>query len=181
MSEEENNQEAPLKAEEVQKLIADAVEAAKEASKEQIESLKKEAIEKRLTTKDLKETIAKAFGLGEDEKSDLDKIKEAIAANATTVEQLQAELKAKDEKLTLTERKTEALKIASAYNLNNPEDILAFVDVKSEDLAEKIKEAVTARPYLVKAKVENLGGVFNKGKTTKDGDDDPFLAGFNGK
>lgn len=163
-----------LTKEAVDKQIAEAVEMATKAQKEQIENLKKEVIEKRLTSKDLKEHLAKTFGLGEDEKSDTDKIKEAIANNAKLVEQMQNDLKAKDEKLTLSEKRAEALKLASAYNLNNTEDILAFVDVKSETLAEDIKNAVIARPYLVKTKVENMGGAFNKGKTL-DGNEDKAI------
>ena len=154
--------------EEVDKMIADAVATATKSSSEQIENLKKEVIEKRLSSKELKNTLANAFGLGEDEKSDIEKLKEVIESNVKTVEQLKDELNrvnAEKEKNAKIEKVKE---IANQLRFYNHADAISGIDLDG-DIEEQVRQKANDFPHYIKK--DNVGGNFNSYKSNVKLDD----------
>lgn len=148
-----------------------------EAQQEELKKLKKifderqtkvnEQAEKKLEQAELtKEQVLKALGIEKDPDIDpIVSINEKLQNTNKTIEDLQAQLKQKDEQLAVTSKKSNAINLAKTLNFNDPEDALRFVDINSDDLENKLKELTVSRPYLLKQKEINVGNAFNNAQT----------------
>ncbi len=133
------------------------------AQQEELNKLKKIFNERQTKALD-KAGILKALGIEKDpEKDPLELIKESLANTNKTIEQLKAEIKAKDEKLMLKEKQSKAEKLAQSLSFADPEDALKFIDLNSESLEDDLKKLAESKPYLLKTVKRDFGSAFNSG------------------
>lgn len=137
-----------------------AAEDATAAAKDHITKLNEENKNKRLTNKEILEALGVTK---EDGKTDIELVKETLAAQNKTIEQLQQEAKDAKAEKELVIKKSKAAKIAQDLNFNNPEDVFNFIDVNTEDLEGAIKGLAESRKYLLNTEKKNVGGPFNAG------------------
>lgn len=141
--------------EEVTKMVADAQAKAIEDAKAHIAKLNEENKNKRLSSKE----ILEALGVQKEEgKTDIELVKESLANQNKTIEQLQNDLKAKDDKLSLREKQIAAEKIAQKYNFIDIDDVMAKVDLTKDDIEEQIKNIAETKKHWIKT--TNAGNSF---------------------
>lgn len=137
----------------------------------QTKALKKEDVLK-------KDELLKVLGIEKNpEKEPLDLVNEKIANLTKTIEQLTNDVKLKDEKLSLTQKRSQAEKLAQALSFNDVDDAIKFVDINSENLESDLKALAESKPYLIK-QVKDVGSAFNQGSKTEKALLDAFEQGF---
>lgn len=110
-----------------------------------------------------KEVLLKSLGLEKDpEKTEMELVNERFTTLNKTVEQLQADLKAKDEKLALNEKKAKVRELAKPYNFFDVSDVVNVIDYTNDDLEGQIKVIAENKKHWIKP--TNLGGSFAGGK-----------------
>lgn len=128
---------------------------------------KLENIFKERQTKTLdKEGILKALGLEKaPEKPIADVLSEKFNALNATVEQLQADLKTKDEALSLNAKKQKVRDLAKPYNFIDISDVLGVVDYSNDDIEGQLKTIAETKKHWIKTNA-NLGSSFAGGQGT---------------
>lgn len=130
--------------------------------KTKLDKLEKIFEERQTKTLD-KEGILKLLGIEKaPEKPIADVLGEKFNALNTLVEQLQKDIKAKDEKLALNDKKAKIAEAAKAYNFIDVNDVLNVFDYSNEDIEGQLKAIAESKKHWIKSK-ENLGGAFNGG------------------
>lgn len=110
-----------------------------------------------------KEELLKTLGFEKDpEKSELELVNERFTALNKTVEQLQADLKTKDEALALNLKKQKVIELAKPYNFIDVNDVLAVIDYTNDDIDAQLKNIAEIKKHWITP--TNLGGAFNGGK-----------------
>lgn len=113
-----------------------------------------------------KEGILKALGLERaPEKPIADVLNEKFSALNATVEQLQADLKTKDEALSLNAKKQKVRDLAKPYNFVDVNDVLAVIDYSNEDIEGQVKNIAETKKHWINQNT-NLGGSFAGGQGT---------------
>ena len=161
MAEDDNK---TVTVEEYNKLKGDFDAQTKQFNEQKAKLDKLEKIFEERQTKTLdKEGILKILGI---EKAPDKPIGEVLGEKFNTlnglVEQLQKDIKAKDEKLALNEKKAKILEAAKAYNFIDVNDVLNVFDFNNEDIDGQLKAIAENKKHWIKPK-ENLGGPFNGG------------------
>jgi len=135
---------------EIKKENFDAMKSDMLKYKDESKTLKAEVEE--LKNKKLSSSeILEALGVPkEDGKSDIDLVKETLAKQNQTIEQLQNDLSSKEEKIALREKQIGAEKIAQGYNFIDVEDVLAKVDWNNEDIEGQIKNIAETKKHWIK-------------------------------
>lgn len=155
MAEDKETQSVTL--EEYNKLKGDF-----DAQKAKLDKLEKIFEERQTKTLD-KEGILKLLGI---EKAPEKPIGEVLSEKFNSlnglVEQLQKDIKAKDEKLALNDKKAKILEAAKPYNFIDVNDVLNVFDFSNEDIDGQLKAIAESKKHWIKPK-ENLGGAFNGG------------------
>ena len=106
-----------------------------------------------------KEVLLKSLGLEKDpEKTEIELVNERFATLNKTVEQLQADLKSKDEKLALNEKKSKVRELAKPYNFFDVSDVVNAIDYTNDDFEGQIKAIAENKKHWIKP--TNLGGSF---------------------
>lgn len=140
----------------------DAQQKKFDEQKAKLDKLEKIFEERQTKTLD-KEGILKILGI---EKAPDKPIGEVLGEKFNTlnslVEQLQKDIKAKDEKLALNEKKAKILEAAKTYNFIDVNDVLNVFDFSNEDIDGQLKAIAESKKHWIKPK-ENLGGAFNGG------------------
>ncbi len=140
------------------------------AQQEELAKLKKIFNERQTKALD-KAGLLKILGIEKDpEKDPLELIKESLANTNKTIEQLKADIKAKNEELTLKEKRSKAEKLAQSLNFADPEDALKFIDLNSESLEDDLKKLAESKPYLIKTVKRDFGSAFNNAFKTDSKD-----------
>lgn len=85
---------------------------------------------------------------------------EKFDALNSLVEQLQKDIKTKDEKLALNDKKARILEAAKTYNFIDVNDVLNVFDFSNDDIEGQLKAIAESKKHWIKPK-ENLGGAFN--------------------
>ena len=110
-----------------------------------------------------KEVLLKSLGLEKDpEKTEMELVNERFTTLNKTVEQLQADLKAKDEKLALNEKKAKVRELAKPYNFFDVSDVVNAIDYTNDDFEGQIKAIAENKKHWIKS--TNLGGSFAGGE-----------------
>ena len=110
-----------------------------------------------------KEVLLKSLGLEKDpEKTEIELVNERFATLNKTVEQLQADLKSKDEKLALNEKKSKVRELAKPYNFFDVSDVVNAIDYTNDDFEGQIKAIAENKKHWIKP--TNLGGSFAGGE-----------------
>lgn len=118
----------------------------------QTKQLKKEDVLK-------KDELLKALGIEKDpDKEPLELVNEKITNLTKTIEQLTNDVKAKDEKLSLSQKQSQAEKIAQKYNFIDVDDVMAKVDLTKDDIEEQIKNIAETKKHWIKT--TNAGNSF---------------------
>lgn len=161
MADEDNK---TVTVEEYNKLKGDFDAQTKQFNEQKAKLDKLEKIFEERQTKTLdKEGILKLLGIEKaPEKPIADVLGEKFNALNTLVEQLQKDIKAKDEKLALNDKKAKIAEAAKAYNFIDVNDVLNVFDYTNEDIDGQLKAIAESKKHWVKPK-ENLGGAFNGG------------------
>ena len=137
----------------------------------QTKALKKEDVLK-------KDELLKELGLVRDpDKDPMALVNEKFASLTKTIEQLTNDVKTRDEKLTHTEKRSVAEKIAQSLSFNDVDDAIKFVDINSENLETELKALAESKPYLIK-QIKDVGGAFNQGSKNDKALLDAFEQGF---
>lgn len=132
-----------------------------DAQKAKLDKLEKIFEERQTKTLD-KEGILKLLGI---EKAPEKPIGEVLSEKFNSlnglVEQLQKDIKAKDEKLALNDKKAKVLEAAKPYNFIDVNDVLAVIDLNNDDIEGQLKAIAESKKHWIKPK-ENLGGAFGQ-------------------
>lgn len=129
--------------------------------KAKLDKLEKIFEERQTKTLD-KEGILKILGIEKaPEKPIGDVLGEKFNALNSLVEQLQKDIKAKDEKLALNDKKAKVLEAAKPYNFIDVNDVLAIIDLNNDDIEGQLKAIAESKKHWIKPK-ENLGGAFGQ-------------------
>ena len=125
-----------------------------------------------------KDVLLKELGLVKDpEKTEIQLVNEKFATLNKTVEDLTAQIKAKDEKIALNEKKAKVRDLASSYNFIDVNDVLGVIDYNDEDYDKQLKTIAESKKHWVKS--ADLGKSFaGKKEGGEFSKDDPFLKGF---
>lgn len=125
-----------------------------------------------------KDVLLKELGLVKDpEKTEIQLVNEKFATLNKTVEDLTAQIKAKDEKIALNEKKAKVRDLASSYNFIDVNDVLNVIDYNDEDYDKQLKAIAENKKHWVKS--ADLGKSFaGKKEGGEFSKDDPFLKGF---
>lgn len=173
MAEEKQNQGVSV--EEYNKLQDDF-----KAQGEKLAKLEKIFEERQTKTLD-KEGILKILGIEKaPEKPIADVLGEKLNTLSETISQLQNDIKVKDEKLALNDKKAQVTELAKKYNFIDVNDVLGVIDYNNENFDEQLKTIAESKKHWVQPK--DLGGSFSSLK--KGGEfekDDPFIKGFDEK
>lgn len=111
-----------------------------------------------------KEGILKVLGLEKaPEKPIADVLSEKFNTLTQTVEQLQTDLKAKDEALSLNAKKQKVRDLAKPYNFIDISDVLGVVDYSNDDIEGQLKAIAESKKHWIKSNV-NLGNSFAGGQ-----------------
>lgn len=117
-----------------------------------------------------KEMLLKTLGIEKDpQKTEIEVVSEKFTALTKTVEQLQADLKAKDEVLTLNTKKQAIREAAKAYNFIDVNDVLGVFDYTNDDIDGQLKQIAETKKHWVNANVnqgQSFSGSSNPSKTT---------------
>ena len=76
------------------------------------------------------------------------------------VKKLEADIKAKDEKLALNDKKTKVLEAAKPYNFIDVNDVLGVIDFTNDDIEGQVKAIAETKKHWIK-QTTNQGGAFN--------------------
>lgn len=107
-----------------------------------------------------KEGILKILGIEKaPEKPIAEVLGEKINSLNVAVESLQAENKAKDEKLAMNEKKQKVRDLAKPYNFIDVGDVLAVIDYSNDDIEGQLKTIAESKKHWIKGK--DLGGSFS--------------------
>lgn len=109
-----------------------------------------------------KEGILKVLGIEKaPEKPIAEVLNEKFNTLNQTVEQLQADLKTKDEALALNSKKQKVIELAKPYNFIDVNDVLAVIDYTNDDIDAQLKNIAETKKHWITS--TNLGGAFNGG------------------
>ena len=129
--------------------------------KAKLDKLEKIFEERQTKTLD-KEGILKILGIEKaPEKPIADVLGEKFNALNTLVEQLQKDIKAKDEKLALNDKRAKVLEAAKPYNFIDVNDVLGVIDLNNDDIEGQLKAIAESKKHWIKPK-ENLGSAFGQ-------------------
>ena len=177
MAENENGSQG-VSVEEHQKLQAD-FQALSENFKSQGEKLSKlEGIFNERQTKVLdKEGILKILGIEKaPEKPIGEVLNEKFTILSDTIQKLEADIKSKDEKIALNEKKAQVTELAKKYNFIDVGDVLGVIDFNNANFDEQLKALAESKKHWVQA--ADYGKSFAGAKQKGNDKDDPFLQGF---
>lgn len=178
MAENENGSQG-VSVEEHQKLQAD-FQALSENFKTQGEKLTKlEGIFNERQTKVLdKEGILKILGIEKaPEKPIGEVLNEKFNILSETIQKLEADIKTKDAKLALNEKKAQVSELAKKYNFIDVSDVLGVIDYDNANFDEQLKALAESKKHWVQSADYGksfAGAKQNGGKK----ENDPFLQGF---
>jgi len=163
MAENDNNTQS-VSIEEYNKLAEDF-----KGTKEKLDKLEKIFNERQTKTLD-KEGILKVLGIEKaPEKPIAEVLNEKFNTLSKTITDLQADLKQKDEKLALNEKKQKVINAAKPYNFVDINDVLAVIDYSSEDIDGQVKTIAETKKHWLN-QTTNQGGSFSGFKDNGSGD-----------
>lgn len=132
-----------------------------QAQGEKLAKLEKIFEERQTKTLD-KEGILKILGIEKaPEKPIGEVLGEKFNTLASQIKKLEADIKAKDEKLVLNDKKAKVLEAAKPYNFIDVNDVLGVIDFNNEDIEGQIKAIAESKKHWIKP--TNQGGAFNGG------------------
>jgi hypothetical protein len=132
------------------------------AQGEKLAKLEKIFEERQTKTLD-KEGILKILGIEKaPEKPIADVLGEKLNTLSETISQLQNDIKVKDEKLALNDKKAQVTELAKKYNFIDVNDVLGVIDYNNENFDEQLKTIAESKKHWVRS--VNLGGSFAGGK-----------------
>lgn len=107
-----------------------------------------------------KEGILKILGIEKaPEKPIADVLGEKLNTLADTITQLQNDIKDKDEKLALNDKKAKVSELAKKYNFIDVSDVLNVIDYTNEDIEGQLKSLAESKKHWIKP--QNLGSSFS--------------------
>lgn len=160
---DDNKQTQSVSIEEYNKLKEDFT--AQSAKLDKLEKIFEERQTKTLN----KEGILQALGLEKaPEKPIADVLSEKFGTLNATVEQLQADIKAKDEKIALNDKKQKVRELANSYNFIDVNDVLGVIDYSNEDIEGQLKTIAEVKKHWIKP--THQGGSFAGGQGTNASD-----------
>ena len=170
MAEEKQNQGVSV--EEYNKLQDDF-----KAQGEKLAKLEKIFEERQTKTLD-KEGILKILGIEKaPEKPIADVLGEKLNTLSETISKLQNDIKVKDEKLALNDKRAKVTEIAKQYKFIDVNDVLGVIDYNNDDFDGQVKTLAESKKHWIQQ--PDLGksftGVKQGGEFAKD---DPFIKGF---
>lgn len=170
MAEEKQNQGVSV--EEYNKLQADF-----KAQGEKLAKLEKIFEERQTKTLD-KEGILKILGIEKaPEKPIADVLGEKLNTLSETISQLQNDIKVKDEKLALNDKKAQVTELAKKYNFIDVGDVLGVIDYNNADFDSQLKTLAESKRHWIQQ--PDLGKSFTGAKQSGEFDkNDPFIKGF---
>ena len=116
-----------------------------------------------------KEGILKILGIEKaPEKPIADVLGEKLNTLSETISQLQNDIKVKDEKLALNDKKAQVAELAKKYNFIDVNDVLGVIDYNNANFDEQLKIIAENKKHWVKS--SNLGGSFAGGKEVNPND-----------
>ena len=155
MAEEKQNQGVSV--EEYNKLQDDF-----KAQGEKLAKLEKIFEERQTKTLD-KEGILKILGIEKaPEKPIADVLGEKLNTLSETISKLQDDIKIKDEKLALNDKRARVTEIAKKYNFIDVNDVLGVIDYNNDDFDSQVKTIAESKKHWIQS--TNLGGSFAGGK-----------------
>ena len=125
-----------------------------------------------------KEGILKILGIEKaPEKPIADVLGEKLNTLSETISQLQNDIKVKDEKLALNDKKAQVTELAKKYNFIDVSDVLGVIDYNNADFDNQLKTLAESKKHWVQQK--DLGKSFTGAKQSGEFDkNDPFVKGF---
>ena len=166
---EQNNENQSVSLDDYNKLKSDFV-----AQGEKLSKLEKIFEERQTKTLD-KEGILKLLGIEKaPEKPIAEVLGEKFNTLNGTVEALKAELKAKDERIALNDKKAKVREIAKPYNFFDVADVVSVIDYTNDDLEGQVKAIAESKKHWIKP--TNLGGSFAGGQGSNRTDLEAKLA-----
>lgn len=163
MADNDNNSQS-VSIEEYNKLAEDF-----KSQKEHLEKLEKIFNERQTKTLD-KEGILKVLGIEKaPEKPIAEVLNEKFNTMSETITTLQADLKQRDEKIALSEKRQKVINAAKPYNFVDINDVLGVIDYSNEDIDGQIKHIAETKKHWL-AQTTNQGGSFSgfKGSSASD-------------
>lgn len=134
------------------------------AQSAKLDKLEKIFEERQTKTLD-KEGILKVLGLEKaPEKPIADVLSEKFSTLNATVEQLQADIKAKDDKIALNDKKQKVRELANSYNFIDVNDVLGVIDYSNEDIEGQLKTIAEIKKHWIKSTYQ--GSSFAGGQGT---------------
>lgn len=125
-----------------------------------------------------KEGILKILGIEKaPEKPIADVLGEKLNTLSETISQLQNDIKVKDEKLALNDKKAQVTELAKKYNFIDVSDVLGVIDYSNADFDNQLKTLAESKKHWVQQ--PDLGKSFTGAKQSGEFDkNDPFIKGF---
>lgn len=153
---EENNQSQSVSVEDYNKLQDDF-----KAQGEKLVKLEKIFEERQTKTLD-KEGILKILGIEKaPEKPIADVLGEKLNTLSETISRLENDIKVKDEKLALNDKRSQVSELAKKYNFIDVSDVLGVIDYNNADFDNQLKNLAETKKHWVKQ--PDLGGSFKQG------------------
>lgn len=143
--------------EDVEKLLSEREIAIKTEFQKHISKLNDENKNKRLENKEFKAMLADMLGLTPETPAEKDIIAEKVASLTKNLEDMQSQLKTKDEEIAKTQKQTAIKEQAMKLGFADPTDVLAFINLDSENIESDLKQLAETKPYLL-GKKPNVGG-----------------------
>jgi hypothetical protein len=170
MAEEKQNQGVSV--EEYNKLQDDF-----KAQGEKLAKLEKIFEERQTKTLD-KEGILKILGIEKaPEKPIADVLGEKLNTLSETISKLQDDIKIKDEKLAMNDKRAKVTEIAKKYNFIDINDVLGVIDYNNDDFDNQVKSLAESKKHWIQQ--ADLGKSFTGAKQSGEFDkNDPFIKGF---
>ena len=125
-----------------------------------------------------KEGILKILGIEKaPEKPIADVLGEKLNTLSETISQLQNDIKVKDEKLALNDKKAQVTELAKKYNFIDVSDVLGVIDYNNADFDNQLKTLAESKKHWIQQ--TDLGKSFTGAKQSGEFDkNDPFVKGF---
>lgn len=125
-----------------------------------------------------KEGILKILGIEKaPEKPIADVLGEKLNTLSETISQLQNDIKVKDEKLALNDKKAQVTELAKKYNFIDVSDVLGVIDYNNADFDNQLKTLAESKKHWIQQ--TDLGKSFTGAKQGGEFDkNDPFVKGF---
>lgn len=128
-----------------------------------------------------KEGILKILGIEKaPEKPIADVLGEKLNTLSATISQLQNDIKDKDAKLALNDKRAKVTELAKKYNFIDVGDVLGVIDYENADFDNQLKALAESKKHWVQQ--HDLGKSFTGAKQGGEFDkNDPFVKGFDEK